>query len=629
MISYSPEKLIKNVVIFGLGGTGARVASLICQQLVSEEMTKNVRVVLVDGDEVEHKNCRRQLFLPSDVGKNKAEVIAERYRRAFGANIIAVPDFFPLSEDVKDFFIDCSKRTYVGTAGRSFIGKSEIVHKLLRAIAAPTLEDFELSNFRDDSLHKEGFYADKFYARLASGLTVFILAVDSIPARLSILEFISSLATLPNIQVSKSRLSYGPHAGYSNSISILEEKIAYPRVVSLVENLLIIDGGNEDVFGQVNYFHPVQVSLAPSEVLPFLSDRSPYRYKTRVVPMPVGRYLTMKEGESTRRCGDLDQTLSINNLVAANMHLIFQNLFYNNEMTFHMIRFGLNGAYTTEWMSLSWLKKMISTDRDYAFGLLSEEAKQLTLKEGVTKDSITKLNQIDSIRYGYTKMPMSCMLGCSGMFGMLFGPSRRVREGGIPYEGISSWSCGTAIVTDLNVYIKDKVLSAEDDKDVETRLPLFTYTTLLDICWSEMMIPILHKHCSTGIAAEGDKLKLLNLLKGNLNIGNVLPIPLGTSAFSFTYKLISGEEATVNAIIEYNSSIFNQSSVNEFDYQKGTYALGSWFLGYTPVRVYTETNYDIGKLTEHKTYEVGTGYALIDPSNNHVSFASIGANCLS
>lgn len=625
MISYSPEKLIKNVVIFGLGGTGARVASLICQQLVSEQMTEKVRVVLMDGDVVESKNCRRQLFLQSDVGKNKAEVIAERYRRAFGANVIAVPKFFPTSEDVKDFFIDCSNRNYAESDNREFIGNIDIIHQLLCAMAAPTLEDFETSNLPEDSGYRKGFFADKFYVRLASGLTVFILAVDSIPARLSILEFISGLATLPNIQVSDSRLSFG-HYNITSSPPNDQHKLTHPEVTSLVENLLVIDGGNEDVFGQVNYFHPAQVSLAPSEILSFIPERSPYRYKTRVVPMPVGRYLTMKEGESTRRCGDLDQTLAINNLVAANMHLIFQNLFYNNEMTFHMIRFGLNGAYTTEWMSLSWLRSMITTDRGYSYGILSEDAKQKVLG-GVSLSTVEQLNQMDSIRYGFTKVPMSQVSSIvPGLFGMLSGPSCRYRQGTYQ-ESLTMWSNGTSLLTDLSLYIKDRVIG-EDTPKVETRLPLFTHTTLLDICWSEMVLPILHKHQVVGLSGEGEKGKVLNLLRDKLEVKSIFLNTLGDSQSQVVTHNVIGEASSTNYIISKHAELGNTSEYGEFMEDKGTFNFGCWFMGYTPIRIVSDKYDGIGKITEHKTYEIGTGYRSYNDSLDELTFYSTGVNCL-
>ena len=104
MFSYKPNQLISTVTIFGLGGTGARLASLICQQLVSENYSKAIKIILVDGDTVELKNCKRQLFVESEVGKNKAEVIATRYRRAFGANVIALPHFMPNAKDTTSFF---------------------------------------------------------------------------------------------------------------------------------------------------------------------------------------------------------------------------------------------------------------------------------------------------------------------------------------------------------------------------------------------------------------------------------------------------------------------------------------------------------------------------------------------
>lgn len=73
---------INNFLIVGCGGTGSWFAPKfikILNDAVSKGMLENARVLFVDGDIVEDKNLIRQNFVYQDIGKNKAEVLAERY----------------------------------------------------------------------------------------------------------------------------------------------------------------------------------------------------------------------------------------------------------------------------------------------------------------------------------------------------------------------------------------------------------------------------------------------------------------------------------------------------------------------------------------------------------------------
>lgn len=69
------EKLKKaNVLVVGLGGVGAYAAEQLCRAGIG-------KMTIVDGDIVETTNRNRQLpALTSNVGKPKAEILAERFR---------------------------------------------------------------------------------------------------------------------------------------------------------------------------------------------------------------------------------------------------------------------------------------------------------------------------------------------------------------------------------------------------------------------------------------------------------------------------------------------------------------------------------------------------------------------
>lgn len=83
----------KHWVVIGAGGNGgyyipnlARAVSLANHKL---RLTKRPlhQITIIDADDVEDKNLTRQNFLRADVGKKKAEVLANRYGRAFGLEI--------------------------------------------------------------------------------------------------------------------------------------------------------------------------------------------------------------------------------------------------------------------------------------------------------------------------------------------------------------------------------------------------------------------------------------------------------------------------------------------------------------------------------------------------------------
>lgn len=87
------------VVVVGCGGTGGRIIPIIAQHIANhnQEIATNVnsreylkhqmRLILIDMDTVEAKNLKRQNFYQFDVGKGKAECLAERYSALYGLDI--------------------------------------------------------------------------------------------------------------------------------------------------------------------------------------------------------------------------------------------------------------------------------------------------------------------------------------------------------------------------------------------------------------------------------------------------------------------------------------------------------------------------------------------------------------
>jgi PRTRC genetic system ThiF family protein len=95
-------------VIVGAGGNGAyfirdfmRQIDLQNRRLQIMSVALRHYVTIIDADEVEFKNLVRQNFISGDIGKNKAEVVATRYGRAFGTEISYINRYVESSEDLK------------------------------------------------------------------------------------------------------------------------------------------------------------------------------------------------------------------------------------------------------------------------------------------------------------------------------------------------------------------------------------------------------------------------------------------------------------------------------------------------------------------------------------------------
>jgi molybdopterin/thiamine biosynthesis adenylyltransferase len=106
MFNFQPASIPNRIYVVGCGGTGSRLVPMLAQFIRSITREFNPRgwlnstqIVLVDGDVVEQKNLLRQNFIAQDVGKNKASVIAARYSKAYGMNIVALPEFVKENDD--------------------------------------------------------------------------------------------------------------------------------------------------------------------------------------------------------------------------------------------------------------------------------------------------------------------------------------------------------------------------------------------------------------------------------------------------------------------------------------------------------------------------------------------------
>lgn len=110
------------VVMLGAGGTGGYIAPHLYRLLYA--LDRPVRIIICDGDVVEQKNLIRQNFIPADLRRNKARVLAERYSSVFGIETEYVPDFI---EDIQQLRRLTEQAHWYQQATRKFVDEQVIL----------------------------------------------------------------------------------------------------------------------------------------------------------------------------------------------------------------------------------------------------------------------------------------------------------------------------------------------------------------------------------------------------------------------------------------------------------------------------------------------------------------------
>lgn len=123
------------IILIGAGGTGGYIAPHLYRIAYSTRHVK--RIIIADGDIVEEKNLIRQNFVDYDIGKNKAQVLAERYAKVFGIETEYIPDFIEdeitLSEVMQPAFIGVPKNEWVILIGAVDNNRSrQLCHKIFK-----------------------------------------------------------------------------------------------------------------------------------------------------------------------------------------------------------------------------------------------------------------------------------------------------------------------------------------------------------------------------------------------------------------------------------------------------------------------------------------------------------------
>lgn len=100
-----------HVSLVGCGGNGSQMLSGLARLAIAMKALGHpgLHVVAYDGDSVSPANVGRQLFSPSDVGRNKATVLVHRLNSFFGLDWYAEPEHFGRTkgDNHTDVLISC------------------------------------------------------------------------------------------------------------------------------------------------------------------------------------------------------------------------------------------------------------------------------------------------------------------------------------------------------------------------------------------------------------------------------------------------------------------------------------------------------------------------------------------
>lgn len=97
----------RSIWVVGCGGTGSRLIQPLGQMVAARGVPLRTNIFLIDGDEVEAKNCNRQLFIDENIGQNKASVLADRYQGLYNhVNMVSLNNYLSIGEVFSGFLDD-------------------------------------------------------------------------------------------------------------------------------------------------------------------------------------------------------------------------------------------------------------------------------------------------------------------------------------------------------------------------------------------------------------------------------------------------------------------------------------------------------------------------------------------
>ena len=130
------------IIVVGCGGIGGNYVKELGRFLYKNNLAKQCKIIIVDGDLVEESNISRQPFLPEDIGRNKAEVMAEILTNTFHIECGFSPDFIDNHFQLKRIEEENICTVLVGAVDNHACRK--VMHKYFRE--ANTLYYFDAAN---------------------------------------------------------------------------------------------------------------------------------------------------------------------------------------------------------------------------------------------------------------------------------------------------------------------------------------------------------------------------------------------------------------------------------------------------------------------------------------------------
>jgi len=132
-------------------------------------------------------------------------------------------------------------------------------------------------------------------------------------------------------------------------------------------NIVVLDPGNEDTFGQVSVFNPINHPIH-SDMLGYASshmdwvnaipDFHIHQFNLNYIPMPLSHYLLAQDAVGTGSCADLDQTLALNSLMASAIVAVAQSLMFCLPVEVRTAWFSLSMDNRADKIGLKWLKNI-------------------------------------------------------------------------------------------------------------------------------------------------------------------------------------------------------------------------------------------------------------------------------
>ena len=203
------------------------------------------------------------------------------------------------------------------------IGKNKAVVLAERYSKAYGVPIIPMTSRIEGHMDIQTFFTTQLGVNLGSEPCMIIMCVDSVVARRNII---------------------------SNAMSIVYLNDNY-------SNVFIIDSGNEDNFGQVNFFNP-EIGLHPDNfevgVIEKLPKMITHVENIHSIPMDIKHYLELADNPGLGSCADLDQTLAINALVATNIIAVVQNYYYRKPMNFNKVFVDMLGGSSTTFNTMSY-----------------------------------------------------------------------------------------------------------------------------------------------------------------------------------------------------------------------------------------------------------------------------------